>query len=569
MPTSWDQSIAISRHFDDVKFATWSPCSKFIAIYCNMFDGVVILDATTLEQLHPLPFKSPHSTLTGLKFSPDGHLLTGYTGYGREVPGRCIATWDLQTGGLMGYITLDWLCGSITYSECGTMLGGYSLDNRSIIIYNILSGTQIFSHSVTKCIIGNIWTHGEYIQYAVVDPRSITTWEVSFTSNHPPVQVKTLPTPDNFPDEPKRLVFLPVLSLLAFTLPGRILVWDAQHQKILLDSIDIYEHSFMSFSPDGQLFIYESDGQYFSLCKKTSDGYLPFQQLLPNIGCHFFLISPDQRSIISSSGSTLQLWHTNSLPSLQSIPSLAEETQDVYLGFLSDELSIAIAEPSQTITILDLRSGDPQMIIDAGMGIYGMGIIGSKLIVVGWERSIIWELPAANHIFGANWDVNHSIQTIEFEEELEDCHISISPNLDYMVGVGPSGLNIFNMHTGERLDTVHYNGDLPGFTLDGDRVWCASEYGGVEEWEIVEDETSGTIELEYLGRMDPLVGFPWHSSCGYQVTDDGWILNSRGKRLLWLPHQWRSNMERRRWGGKILALVNTGLLEILILELEI
>ena len=569
MPTSWDPSIANYRFLSEVKVAAWSSCSKFIAVACFPSE-VEILDATTLERLHTLDTRDPSTKWGRLRFSPDGHLLTGCARHVYEDVRRCIASWDLQTGGLISYINPNWLCSSITYSGCGMMLGGYFPDNRSIIIYDIFSGAQILSHSVTESIVGDIWTYGEYVQYAVVDLRSITIWEVSFTSSHPPIQVRTLPTPDNFPAEPKNLVFLPILSLLAFTLSGRILVWDAQHQKILLDSTANDPDPSISFSPDGQLLVYRPCHLYLCLCKKSPDGYLPYQKLLPSVGYSFSIPSPDAGSIISFSGMVLQLWHMNSLPSLQSIPSPVYQTQHVYLEFLPDESSVAIAESSEAVTILDLESGDPQGFIDVGMEIHGMEVIESEIIVVGSGESIIWELPAGDDDFGVEWDVEDSIQTITFEEELEGHQISISPNFDYMVGIGYDGyLVISDVYTGKELCAVYTHGSLPGFCPDGDVVWCATQFGEVEQWKIVEDGISGTIKLEYL-NVDAFYAFPCFSSCGYEVTEDGWVVSSGGRHLLWLPHQWQSDKKDKvKWSGNILALLYTGLPNVVILELEV
>ena len=435
------------------------------------------------------------------------------------------------------------------------------------------------------CITGDIWTHGEYVQYAIVDPTSITIWRVSFTSIHPPMQVTTLPTPSNFPEQiPSNLEFLPIFSLLAFIHQGKILVWDAQYQKILLDSTSNNAIDSISFSPDGQLLIHKFGISGFYLWKRSPNGYLPYQKLLPNPKCNFLLTSPDLGSIITSSGPALQLWHSNSLPSLQSIPPAeqtqgvypgffpqAQQTWGVYLEFLPGGSSVAIAESGKAVTILDLKSGKSQVIIDVGMGICGMGIVGSNIIVVSSGRSIIWELPGRNHIFGAKWDVEDSIQTITFEGELKGHQISISPNLDYMVGIDYRGhLAIFNLYTGKRLDTVNSNRYLPGITLDGDKVWCIAEDGEVVQWEIVKDEISGTIKLDYPKSTETLDSFPWHASCNYEVTDDGWVVSSRGQHLLWLPHKWQSDEKNKeKWSGKILALLYTGLPEAIILELEV
>ena len=566
IPISWNPSIANTRFPSDADVATWSPCNEFIAITYRGSPEVVILDGTTLEQLHTLHSKNTGTKWSHLMFSPDGHLLTGYL-YDED----WIVSWDLQTGGPISYIKPGWYCHSATYSECGTMLGGYFKTYQwsdRIIIHDIVSATQIFSHSVNDIVEGGFWTHNGHLQYAIMDSFSITLWEVSFTSGHAPIEVCTLPTPDEILDEPKELVFFPALSLLAFTLVGWVFVWDAQGQKILLDSeTDAYCGCNIFFSSDGQFFIHETTYSEFSLYKKSSDGYLPHRNLVLGGEYNLFLISPDGGSIISSSGPVLQLWHTKHLPSL---PSPIQETWFAHLEFLPDEQSVAIVESREAVTILDLKSGIPQVVIDPGMEICGMGIMGSKIIVVGSERSIIWELPTGNHTFGTKWNTGHSIQTITFESKLEYYSISISPNLGCMVG-SPDKLVILDMYTGKELDTSQpVRAQQHGLTLDGNKVWYAERGGGVKLWEIVENEISGTIKLKCFETIEPLNGFPWQSPCGYKITGDGWVISSSGQRLLWLPHQWQSDKEvRRKWNGKILTLLYDRLPEVVILELEV
>ena len=533
--TLWDPSIANIGCLSNVEVVTWSPCSKFIAIACSGSPEVKILDATTLEQLHTLHSKnkSPGIVWGGLKFSLDGCLLAGYPIDYYDDEEGWIMSWDIHTGGPISYITPDWFCDSVTYSECGTMLGGYFSSSRNIIIYDILTENQIFSHPVTGFITGDIWTHDEYLQYAIVNSWSIAIWVVSFTSGYTPIHFCTLPIPHNFPEEPEALLFSPTLSLLAFTLPGKIFVWDAQGQKILLDSKATRVDGSISFSPDGQFFTYESDYSEFCLYKKSPDGYLPHKDLVPIAGCNLLLISPDGGSIISSSGLALQLWHTNSPPSLQAFPFPGHPIQDAYLEFLPNKSSVAIVESSETVTILDLKSGDPQIVIDADMAVHGMVIVGSRIIVVGSGRSIVLELPGGNQTFDT-----------DSQATLDTC--------------------------AERaLDNVQPQGCLLGFTLDGNEVWCAKSDSWVNGWEIVKDKISGITKLENPLIKEPF-NSPWNSSCGYQITDDGWVFSSSWKRLLWLPHQWRSDGKvKGKWNGKILALLHDGLPEVVILELEV
>ena len=73
-------------------------------------------------------------------------------------------------------------------------------------------------------------------------------------------------------------------------------------------------------------------------------------------------------------------------------------------------------------------------------------------------------------------------------------------------------------------------------------------------WEVIEDDESSATRVQPLKITACQPGaLPWQSSRGYEVTHDGWILSPTQKRLLWLPHRWRSDEEDRKWGGAFLG----------------
>ena len=107
-------------------------------------------------------------------------------------------------------------------------------------------------------------------------------------------------------------------------------------------------------------------------------------------------------------------------------------------------------------------------------------------------------------------------------------------------------------------------------TPDGCGVGFSDWGGCVGGWEIVKDEKSNVVGLEPLPEnMRPPEGCPRRSSRGYDVTDDGWILDSRKKRVMWLPHRWRKLYERgQMWDGRFLGFLNFELPEPIIVELS-
>ena len=576
--TLWDPSIANIQFSSYIRAAAWSPCGKFIAINKNEY--VLVLDAITLEQLHTMHPQRQGNTWERLMFSSDGHLSTAYSHHE-----GCIVSWDLQTGGCISDINLNRGCNSMSYSECGTMLG-VLFGKNTITTYNTFSGIQISSYSIQQPTV-MIWTHGEHLQFATVELWSITIWQVGFFSNITPTQVGSLHTPDSFQGTPytDALVLLPTLQYLAFIHEQKVVVWDTQYQKILLESTDVGNPKNLSFSSDGYFFICSTNGPEFHLWKKSPNGYLPYQSFVSNVGAVTAIVSPNRESVISfgdsiiiGGGSILQLWHTtysSTSPSALTQPS--QYPKDFLIEFFPDQPLVATTcWLGCRVTIFNVKSGTSQLVIDAGTEICGVGITGNKIVIVSNGNITTWELPEGDFVSNAEWSIDNCIHTTIYEhlQPIWQLYASISPDLNH-IAFGSlksyaEALSIYSIHTEEKLADTQSHGSIPGFTPDGNEVWCATGSGAVDKWMIIKDSGSKAIKLQKNWREKrPHIVFPWHSSGGYHVTDDGWVLNPREKQLLWLPHQWRSTKVRRRWSGNFFTLFCNGLLEPIILELDI
>ena len=245
------------------------------------------------------------------------------------------------------------------------------------------------------------------------------------------------------------------------------------------------------------------------------------------------------------------------------------------LEFSPDESFVAAAQwLDNTVNVFNTRFGNQPLVIDTSIQICGMKMTESTIIIVGDQKIVTWDLPAEDCVLNVRRNIDDSVQTTTFEhpESIENLHASISPDLNY-IAFGSSeclDLWLYDMHTREQLAAAESYGWLPGFTLSGHEVCCAVYDDIVDWWAIVKEDGSNVTKLEHLMEADePLGGSPWQSSHGYQVTDDGWILNFSGKWLLWLPHHWQATKMERRWSGKFLAVQNSELPEAIILELEV
>jgi WD40 repeat protein len=552
---SWDQKTAAATCPSGFHTAVWSPCNRFIAIPSGA-TIVAVLDSVTLQQLQTL--KLPQDVPTyyrALIFSPDSHILTCSGGIrggdlGEEL---FVISWDLQTGGIASIIR--WkapgqkLMGtpSMTYSANGEMVGVFywyknNTNATKIFICNIASGVYMHSYSLNADIplSNNIWTHGESLQFATANATTITIWEVGFISGSTPTKVKTFPAPDNV--DPTMFVrmgrnkhmnpiqLLPTPCRLALVFMDKVLVWDVWNSKCLLDCKNTNFLPYMTFSSNGCFFACSaSHGIY--LWKEFPTGYVLHKILqLHNRVVSIPLLSQNGESIAIVCGCTIQLWHTNSTPTCPSSPFTQDfqPVKDFVLDFSPDRtLAVVAMRDTNTVTVLNLKSGVPQLTIDAGMRVENLSVIGNTIAAM-----ILKDMAVTLDGSQGDWD---SVSGV-----------SISPDSHYIALItvghweygGSRQLYIYNASTGECLGHKLTHLDLL-------------------------EDLKHRVDVKH-----PPEEYPWRSSCGYQVTQDWWILAPDGKRLLMLPPPWQYYPERRVWKGQFLALLHEGLSEPVILELE-
>jgi len=569
VPISWGQNFATVKHSDQVQSVAWSSCSRFIAV--GLPESTEVLDAVTLEQLHT--FTHPYSAHGPLSFSPDSRSLTQIDGNQ-----NASTTWDLQTGGRISVTPL--IPGKMaflsTYSMDGKALAVAGLDGFIdafvVSTYNLISGTHICSHRVSEGrIVAEIWTHGEFLRFATVKPGSITIWQVGFTSEHTLAEIESLPAPDDTDSE--EFLFLPTLSRLAFTLQEReaVLIWDARDSKFLLNFVGRRPWG-PSFSSDGRFFVCGVLDQGICLWKESPAGYVLHQKLVHDPRTGPFL-SPDGESIIASRARETHLWRTTDpINSPSSVPPQPAEQTDFILAFSPEKSFIVTGRLGGNLaTIVDLKSGDLRLIVDTGMKICGLGVTADTAVVVGEGKIITWNLPAGDCVLDARVNIHDSVRTVVLDHPPPPpawLHsMPISPNFSHLVITRKfkegGGLDIYDVSTGKYLvgTAIREYVSHPWFTRDGREVW--HDCGGQK---IIRGGGSDVIGLEPVGNYDdPSGGDLCVSAHGHEITDS-WVLDSRKKRVMWLPHHWRVAYEHQIWDGRFLALFDPGLPEPVIIE---
>ncbi|KAF9643546.1 YVTN repeat-like/Quino protein amine dehydrogenase [Thelephora ganbajun] len=436
-----------------------------------------ILDAVTLERITTLDY--PLDELRGtqrLAFSRDARLLTWCGNH----PWRFV-TWDLRTGSLVSTIALERPKHSrghlsVTYSACGTMFAALFCGNSAFTIstYNVLLGTHTCSHSAEGWTLEEIWTHGEFLRFATVESRSITTWEAGFGSGHTPTRVESLSIPDNFHSS-RKFRFHPTSPRLAFATGGSVFVWGARDSKFLLESTNVEGHEYMSmtFSFDGRFFACGMGNLGIHIWKVSPTGYTLHQKLTSDAGAFKPLVSPNGESIIASAGLAILLWRTTdfitSLSDISTLPFRRSGTGFV-LGHSPDETLAAVTRmEDEMVVVVDLNSGIARLTIDTGMKVYAVGMTGSAIVVVGEGKIVTWNLPGGKCVLNPRVDVNDSVLATAFNCPSFPAGalrpISVSPNLCRIAMIGwcedgngedddndyYNSLYLYDVATGQRL----------------------------------------------------------------------------------------------------------------------
>ena len=462
-----------------------------------------------------------------------------------------------------------------------------SPSEHEIYTFDLSSETRLGPSFVPRGkLVTPIWTHDEYLRFAIIYPWVITIWEVDFALKHRPTRVEYFSIPYEA-DQGREFLFLPSLHRLAFTLEDTIQVWDVKASKLLLKPKQVSDsHPKYSFSSNGRFFAFATEAGEVQIWEESPAGYAPHQQPPPflheNLGPPF--LSPNGRSIIFPFGDTINLWHTvDQTLSPPSHPTKEDDSKSHFLlAFSPNEKSAAFTRFSgNMVTILDLRSGDLWSTINTSMQVQCLGVTGGTVIVVDGKEVATWNLHDKGGSFKASiYDsIYDKVHTATLDHSSLQEHFStissLSPDLSCTMVLrqtfsGENSISIHSVTTGTCLASTgsgEYFQPWLTFTQDGQEVWDMDPYSGNNGWEIIKSGVSGAMELKSLeGTLHPSRTFLCHSIHGYKVTDDGWVLSPTQKRLLWLPHRWRSGQEYRLWSGRFLGLTRSLLLEPVILE---
>ena len=516
VPMSWDQNTAAITCPSAIKLAVWSQCNRFIAVAWGNITTIGILDSVTLQRL--LTLEPPQDVFTecqALVFSPDSRILSMIVQWGGDL---FVVSWNLQTGDVASAV--EWegrtqevaVILSTTYSANGRMVGVFyrhrSVTNITILISDVASGVRVDSHSIKGVIplSNDIWIYGGSLRFATADATTITIWEVGFTSGATPTEVETLPVPDGFEptllphvdydDYKKRFRFLPAPCRLALAFRDKLQVWDVRNSKCLLQCTDTEFYPVMSFSSDGRFFACSTPGSGVYLWKDSPTGYTLHEKLVSGASYPIPALSRNGESIAAFGDRTIRLWRINSftVPPSSIWTRVPQPTGKFVLDFSPDGMLAVFARQfDQTVTVLNLESGIPQLTIDASVGVCGLGVIGNTVVVIGEWEAITWNLSAGDCVPDVRVGPEDSSQTINYRDHTRFEYTfgaSISSDFRYIASTVENDI-LGEMDFDEHLHIIAY---------PPERILSGSLQGGEYLGSLRTDVISGVLIMKVKRR---------------------------------------------------------------------
>lgn len=356
-----------------------------------------------------------------------------------------------------------------------------------------------------------------------------------------------------------------------------IAVLDVRDSKILLQTKaarPLYKPP-GRFSPDGCLFACGTLGNEICVWKNTSTGYVPGSSLESRLPFEWFSFSPTAVSILTWGPGGVQLLDNNFRFPSPDRTAARHNCGDHLVAYSKDGTRIATARRGDSVvTVLDLLSDTLQRSIDTAVGILDIGIVNNVIVVADARELVSWHLEAGEILRSACDAIVAEIAVVSADPDVVE-HFTLSADCSWIAFTIGRTVFLYDVHA-QRIpnkftmgcDVVDIRFSPYGrqlcFILDDDfyghqdNTPDRTSPETVEEWRIVN-------VTESAWSRDGL--FPPHEYCFQQ--ESGWIEDSRGRKLLWLPPSWRMTYcLDTRWTGDFLALVDARHPEPIIVKFE-
>ena len=513
---------------------TWSPCGRFVAAWVR--HNVEIRDSLSSELLSTLAQPNVHVD-GGLAYSPDGHSLA-------LLPKTSLTIWDIQTGGVAKEIECD---------DTSNILLTWSLDGAKICaifyvqfldgsydyvmhVYDVASGARLSSGTLQSGSHPYLWAHGTSFRVITVEQSDQALTIQTFEAGSILTKVESSCIESWGQDDRIGSVSPTTYRLsVSNSIRNQVRILDIRKSECLLEEsgedgkFDPYPGRFPPhcFSPDGNLFATYSLNS-IHIWKYTSGRYTPWRNLPARITSAFNILppqfSPTSSSILDCSSGPLQVWRLDGPPAAA---HLDDRSPFAILSYCGTYIATGRVG-GNTVTITNLHSQTPPQFIDTNMTIGTLALTGNVLLVYGSGELAAWLLTEKGMVSGVSTDRRAGRD--------DSIWIVSSPGLRFSVGDQTVviegrevGVHVYHTGTGEVLEPAQTSPSPRGRQYSLWEMQLCKHYPNYRN----------------LGENVIL------SKDEHQVTQvalkEGWVKDLEGKHWLWVPIEWRVELDDASW----------------------
>ena len=418
------------------------------------------------------------------------------------------------------------------------------------------------------------WVHGDTLQFAVslkADGRHVLHIKELHPTSTPPLH-----TISSFPITPcdGGFFFSPVSFHASFATETEIVILDIQNSKLLLQTqlveATVWWPIPVQFSPNGCFFACGTSGDQICIWQNTPTGYLPWSNHRLRLPFIHLCFSPTAAQI-ACCYDVIQVLHpgNNSGPPPPTVVHQQHPHQRHLVAYSTDGVHIAMARLGGSVTtVLDHDLGIPQQFINPDMETQDIKIVNNTLFVVDKHKLVCWDLEA-----GGTSDPAHDAKRVVINDTLDiypDAkHLTLSQNCSQIAFTRGQTVFLCNLKAPGPLTKYISAYKVVGlqFSPDQHKLWLCTQKKTLKDGHNIYLVSKWLVELQILegGDFKDVTTFQneqlwWSclSSHGHMVLyRSEWVVDSVGKKLLWLPPGWRTEEEGdMRWNSNFLALLN-------------
>jgi len=297
--------------------------------------------------------------------------------------------------------------------------------------------------------------------------------------------------------------------------------------------------------------------------KNTSTGYVFWSCFKARFTYHKLSWLPTPVRILCWGPNGIQLLYPNHSP--DSTPP--DKIGPHIMACLADGIHIATARQEESvITILDCRPGRPLQFITTDMQIWDIKAINNTIFVVDIHKLASWRLEADGMMYSTCGTRRVAInEALPVGDTLR--YLVLSHNCSHIAFVGNDRIFLYCVETQEILKSIDWVWAVLQleFSPDGCQLWLTKPITYPDyhyfvkldierDWAIMENSKGGWLQILDSEGLSTSLSSP-HGH--YLGRGSGWVVDSQGSKLLWLPPIWRVDDEwDMRWNGNLLTLLH-------------